>query len=1072
MMLAALLALPAFLLAQQSVPAEALRRLAERGGDSALRASVVRSPVAAREATQRLLERTAKGDAAADQALASANRLAGLIAMEHSDSFPLREVMRFARWSPAERGAKVMVDSLRRAGNAALGRDGFDAALTDWRESERRARVLGDTAGMAAAVGNIGAGFYGESMLDSATAYFDRAAGLARRARDTRTELNAMGGLANVLRDRGDFRAAREQYERTLALRERIGEVRGIAADRNNLGILASEMGDATAARAAYLESLAVSRRHALREAEATALVNLGTLASEEADYTGAVGHQTRALALYRELRDRQGEAVALHNLGLLELRRGDYPAARKRLEAALALYGEVGPTIATVGVIGDLARLSAAMGNPQEARAQLDRAVRLARRSGDAAGIAGDVALLRADLAAEFNVWPEAEAAYHEAEAKYRAAADTRGGARARHGVGLVRLVDGDAAGAAAALEVAVRDLEATGESRAAALARLDLVEALAQSGDRAHARRVLATAHETLAGLEDPAGTAAATAVLAQLELEDGRLAGAESLYRQALVELGPRPAPSVSWALHAGLGDALAAQRSLEAAASYRTAIAQLERTAGTVPSRERRTDWLADKWDVYASLAQLERARGRDSTAFEVSERLRARAMLDGLGLGRVAWNAGADSALVRREQELRRAVTELSRDVSSAPVQALALRGTSDPRTVPLVAREALERAETERAELLLTLRERAPGYARLVDGHTASWREVASRLPAGTAMLEYLLADSAATLFVLRSDGVRALDLGTDRRAVASLVEFARGLLSRPAGPEASRAVLERLYRILLEPAEVGGLLRGIDRLLVVPHLELHYLPFAALRRPDAAGGYLIERYELATVPSASVWLALEGRAPARSLKDANVLALAPVAVQLPGTRREVEAIGAIAPGRTTVMLGAQASRRAFEQSIRGQDIVHLATYGVLNRRNPLFSYVELAAAPRRDGRLEVHDVYGLKLDARLVVLSACQTATGSGLRADVPSGDEWVGLTEAFLAAGARRVIATLWLVDDQATAELMPRLHAGLAEGQSEAQALAEAQRRSIAEARYADPYYWAGIQLVGGP
>jgi signal transduction histidine kinase len=197
-------------LAQQSVPAEALRRLAERGGDSALRASVARSPVAAREATQRLLERTAKGDAAGDQALASANRLAGLIAMEHRDSFPLREVMRFARWSPAERGAKVAVDSLRRAGNAALGRDGFDAALTDWRESERQARVLGDTAGMAAAAGNIGAGFYGESMLDSATAYFDRAAGLARRARDTRTELNAMGGLANVLRDRGDFRAARE----------------------------------------------------------------------------------------------------------------------------------------------------------------------------------------------------------------------------------------------------------------------------------------------------------------------------------------------------------------------------------------------------------------------------------------------------------------------------------------------------------------------------------------------------------------------------------------------------------------------------------------------------------------------------------------------------------------------------------------------------------------------------------------------------------------------------------------------------------------------------------------------
>jgi signal transduction histidine kinase len=204
MSLAVLLVLPALVLAQQALPAAALRTLAERGGDSALRAGVARSPVAAREATQRLLERTATGDAGADRALASANRLAGAIALEHRDSFPLREVIRFARWSPAERGAKVTVDSLRRAGNAALGRHGFDAALEDWRESARRAQVLADTAGAAAALGNIGAGFYGEGALDSALAYFGRAALLARAARDTRTELNALGGRANVLRDRGD----------------------------------------------------------------------------------------------------------------------------------------------------------------------------------------------------------------------------------------------------------------------------------------------------------------------------------------------------------------------------------------------------------------------------------------------------------------------------------------------------------------------------------------------------------------------------------------------------------------------------------------------------------------------------------------------------------------------------------------------------------------------------------------------------------------------------------------------------------------------------------------------------
>ncbi|HEX5819719.1 MAG TPA: tetratricopeptide repeat protein, partial [Gemmatimonadales bacterium] len=558
MTLAALLLLPQVLLGQQASQAEALRALAMRGDEAALRASVSRSPVAAREATQRLLERSATGDAAGDRALAGANRLAGAIAVEHRDSFPLREVMRFASWSPAERGAKVAVDSLRRAGNSALGRAGFAAAHPLWQESARRAQALGDTAGMAAAYGNIGAGYYGEGALDSAVAYFDRAAVLAHAARDARTELNALGGRANVLRDRGEYAAARTAYERTLGLRERIGDVRGIAADRTNLGILAMELGDADAARASYLEAIAVSRRHALRDAEATALVNLGALASEEAEYADAVAHETRARLLYRELGDRQGEATTLHSLGLLELRRGDYPAAKRKLEAALALHREVGPTAAAVAVTADLARLSAAMGDPQAARAHLDRAQRLARR-GEGPGLEADVALLRGDLAAEYNAWSEANAAYREAASKYRATADVGGGARAQHGLGLVLLADGDAAGAVGVLEVAAREFDAAGDTRGMALAQLDLVAALAEAGERARARRTLATAQEALEKLKDPAGVAASSAVLAELEMQEGRPAAAEALYRRALLELGSRPAASVSWAIHAGLGDA---------------------------------------------------------------------------------------------------------------------------------------------------------------------------------------------------------------------------------------------------------------------------------------------------------------------------------------------------------------------------------------------------------------------------------------------------------------------------------------------------------------------------------
>jgi len=145
--------------------------------------------------------------------------------------------------------------------------------------------------------------------------------------------------------------------------------------------------------------------------------------------------------------------------------------------------------------------------------------------------------------------------------------------------------------------------------------------------------------------------------------------------------------------------------------------------------------------------------------------------------------------------------------------------------------------------------------------------------------------------------------------------------------------------------------------------------------------------------------------------------------------------------------------------------------VLHLATYGVLNKQNPLFSYVELAPGGAGDGRLEVHEVFGLDLAADLVILSACQTALGSGSRADVPAGDDWVGLARAFLSAGARNVVATLWPVDDRATAELMEQFYESFGAGSDPTASLARAQRTLLATSANAHPFYWAGFVAIGG-
>ena len=131
---------------------------------------------------------------------------------------------------------------------------------------------------------------------------------------------------------------------------------------------------------------------------------------------------------------------------------------------------------------------------------------------------------------------------------------------------------------------------------------------------------------------------------------------------------------------------------------------------------------------------------------------------------------------------------------------------------------------------------------------------------------------------------------------------------------------------------------------------------------------------------------------------------------------------------------------------------------------------NPLFSYVELSPDGATDGRLEVREVFDLRLRG-LVVLSACETAVGSGLLADVPAGDDWVGLVRAFLFAGASNVVASLWRVEDRATAVLMGRFYRELKAGHAPAAALSRAQRAMLSDPDYKEPFYWAGFTVNGG-
>jgi CHAT domain-containing protein len=941
-----------------------------------------------------------------------------------------------------------------------------------WRESLRRFEALNDTAGIAAALGNVGAGFYLAQEYDSAEVYLVRSRDLAERIGDYRTAGNAVGTLGSVNKDRGDLRRAGELYARAGELRERTGDTRGMAADRNNLGLIAQDLGDLVGARRAFAAALTANRSDGRADAAATNLVNLGNVASLDGDYAEAAARYREALAIYREAGNRPDVALVLHNLGLLAMRRGDYPSAVAALSEAVGIYRRTGPAALEVAARSDLATARAATGDLQGARAQLQRAETLA-----GADLSASLALARADLAVQFNRLPEAEEQYARAERLARGAGDDEARAAAQQGLGLVLLMRESYPRAHAALDLALQAQGGSADRRAPALTRLLIGYAERQRGDTAAARRVLVQALDTLRALGDVGGEAAALGALGDLETQAGLPLTAESLYQRGLARLGASPAPDIAWPLHAGLAGALRSRGGgalAEAAAELRAAIAEIERVSGGLSAEERRAGFLADKWEVYVDLALVERALGRPEAAFEASERLRARQMLDLLARGRVAPAGESMRELAAREQDLRRRITELTRQLET-PGDADprgGLRGPALAGTAAAATREALAQAQDGYGELLAEMREANPSYTALVRGEVAPAAEVMRALAPDDALFEYLVGDSTTIVFVVTADSVATFDLNVTRSTIAGLVDFARGTLASPAEGavrQAWRAPLRRLFRYLVAPVEASGLLADKRRLLIAPHVELHYLPFAALVRPGTPERPLIERYVIEYVPSASVWLRLRGR-PVPPVRG-SVLALAPRAAALPGSQAEVAAIGRIHGDRARVLIGAGATERAFRTLAPDQGIVHLATYGVLNKHNPLFSYVELGAGGGEDGRLEVHEVFGLSLQARLLVLSACQTGLAAGTLADVPAGDDWVGLAQAFLFSGASNVLATLWPVQDVATARLMERFYLELAAGRPEAEALAEAQRASGRDPRTAHPFFWAGFALVTG-
>jgi len=857
--------------------------------------------------------------------------------------------------------------------------------------------------------------------------------------------------LGKSLEYQGRFREAADRYRSGLAIRRSMErDSLGIARSLHQIASQEWNLGNLDRAKEGFDQALSLRSRWAPGSfLEADSLHSQGLIALERSDLESAEHFIKRSVVIQERLApDSFWMAFKLEALGDVYALRGDLEVAEHHFEKALDIRRRLvpdGESVATAFV--RLGRLKLDQGEWQEGRDLFEKALGILKR-----------------------VFP-------------------------RHPMVAAVLNDlGDAA-------LAVGEL-----SRAEASYR----RALLFLADVAPERPWIAQSWNGLAEVETRQGNWKAALVYHQKALAIYRRVGpGTDGEARALAGLG-----RIAW--HAG--DLEQASKRLHEA--LRALEAQVGRLGG---SEDVKAEFRSLRRRVYFDAAAVELELGRNEEAFDIQESGRAQGFLSLLAERdlRVFDEIPGELEEERRRvgRRFRQALSSLS-SISPTQKQGSAEKAWLE---IPLL-REQLDSISQK-------IRKLSPHPTALHFPQPLRTSVVARKLDAGTKVLAYQVGETATQVFVLSTDGsVAAFKLPVGSRELErDLERFHAALGNRLGGYQAVLSPLRQLHRALLQPVE--PLLEGADRLLILPDGPLHAVPWAALVRDRTSQDPLTERNwqffvewkpftvalsatvwaelaswrgrrtsasngELAALGSPSLPIAAFGDPVLRSVRlDAETSSLAGARLAgalrrgwdfspLPFSRREVESIARLFPGQVMAFLGAEATEEHAKSLPRSTRIVHFATHGFVDERLPMSSGLVLTIPNRvdenaEDGLLQVWEIFErVRLDADLVVLSACDSGRGREL-----GGEGLLSLTRAFQFAGARAVVASLWQVSDEGSADLMARFYRHLKSGAAAADALRGAQLARIAETSWvraprgerreidlSKDFVWAAFEVFG--
>lgn len=843
--------------------------------------------------------------------------------------------------------------------------------------------------------------------VDSAATMF---AALGHAALVPQTQVSKVVALAIL----GRYDEAIACGEAVKAQFERVGDEQGAGKIELNLGNLYHRRGEL--AQAEQLYRSAQSRFLAVADDRHTAMAENG-LAN-----VLTLKHQFRAaLTLYEHAQQcaaRAGmdstQAAIETNIGILALAQGRYDLALDALERSRRRFAQLGMAQNALAAQSELA-----------------------------------------DAYLELNLIPEAMAIYQEVIPRYRET-----GMKAELAYALLQ--NARAALAENALESAKSLLAETRtlyeeENNRVGIANVALLRAQRQLLKREGSYETVARAARLAADIFEESRVWGRWLLARWLYGESLRLQGdthqASSVLQATLEEATHRSAPQIAQRCHTSLGLLAKAITDPRAADHFQAALTLTETLRAPLPADTFRTAFVADKMTPYTELVRLYLDSGEISLAFEVAERARARALRDLLGAPE-----GVETPRDAFEEELLAQRATLREELNWYYSQ---LNRATPTMTPDDDIGAAIQQRESAIQAIERQLHQVVPATSRPFAESAPDVVALQKQLEVQTAVIAYYLLDEEWLAFVITPQRIavvrqlgnhEAIDpdlqrlrfqIETMRYGQVSLKTHEALLLKR------SRHYLTSLYDQLIRPLEAE--LESVEKIIIIPHRALHYLPFHALYDGQV---YALERWEISYAPSATVLDYCLAR-PAPAWQSALLVGVPDE--YAPRVKDEVESLAPLFPQHQT-LLDTEATFDALREHTPNADILHLACHGQFRPDNPLFSAVRLG-----DGWVNVYDTYRLRLNGGLVTLSACETGVNV-----VAPGDELLGLARGLFSAGALSLVVSLWTVDDTVTAELMAIFYQALLAGSSPATALRRAQLAVLVA--HPHPFYWSPFVLMG--